>query len=499
MTRDTSRSIEPSNFGRSKTRRAAALLAVIALCIVVAILRTTGRPDVDRLVKLADDSLRKGDAEAALGFAEKALTHEPDSGQALIIAGRASKALGRTGQSIDFYCRVPDGGSSDAVEARIECGDGLLTEFRNLSSAEDHYLRALQQDADRPRPHVGLAFLYGATGRPDRSVDHELELIRLGRIDSERLYRVAIGGATTGPPPSVDRQTLQDDGDAPVLVSLALEAHAQGDVATAKQLLRRAVSIDPESDAAWLMLGEVLLDSGDLRELPTWHSGLPDEASDQAVVWWIRGEWSSRTEQARAAVRCYWESVRRDPNRQDALYSLGTALAALGKLDAAEVFLERSRLLSEYVKRAELAYRVGERQDYRRAAELAEQLGLTWEAYGWAASGVADAGGENQMIDDTSQRLALRVRGLPSVRLDPSFRFETDFVDDEYPLPRWSNLPGDDGDSGTSSAAHVSFRDDARSSGLVFQYRNGGRPRESWNCPYVRGCGRRRGGIGLRP
>lgn len=476
MTRDKSRSTEPNHFGRSKTRRAAALLAVIALCIVVGIFRTTGRPDVDRLVTLADDSLRKGDAETALEFAERALKHEPDSGQALIIAGRASKALGRTRQSIDFYRRIPDGGSSDAVEARIECGDALLTEFRNLSSAEDHYLRALEQDADRLRPHVGLAFLYGATGRRDRSVDHELALMRLGRIESERLFRIAIGGATTGPPRSVNRQSLQDEGDAPVLVSLALEAYARGDEVETKQLLRRAVSIDPESDAAWLMLGKVLLDTGDLRELPTWHRGLPHKASDQAVAWWIRGEWASRTEQARAAIRCYWESVRRDPNRQDALYSLGTTLAALGKLDAAEVFLERSRLLSEYVKRAELAYRVGERQDYRRAAELAEQLGLTWEAYGWAAAWVTETGGENQLNDDASQRLATRVRGLPLVRLDPSFRFEADLVYDEYPLPRWSNLPGEDGDSGTSSAAHVSFRNDARSSGLMFQYRNGGDP-----------------------
>src|SRR5690606_10522337 len=103
----------------------------------------------------------------------------------------------------------------------------------------------------------------------------------------------------------------------------------------------------------------------------------------------------------RAAVRCYWESLRLEPHHPQANYQLGQALIALDQSDRAAPFLQRSRELEKFYNAVKLATTDGDMRDLRAATELAESLELYWEAFAWAQLSVRrspDAGWARQAV-----------------------------------------------------------------------------------------------------
>ena len=61
----------------------------------------------------------------------------------------------------------------------------------------------------------------------------------------------------------------------------------------------------------------------------------------------IRATWADRREETLVAIRCYGEVLQRDPNRRIANYRMSRLLLALGRREAAEPFLVRSKQLQK--------------------------------------------------------------------------------------------------------------------------------------------------------
>ena len=139
-------STQPSD--QIKTRLWSRLIGIVAVIgivvgVVIAILPSDEQA-AEQLVKTASQAFDRRDYAEALRLAEEALSRQPENSQAAIIAGRSAVSLQLFQQALEFFERIPDDGSTEAVEARNASGELLLLGMQRISPAEKQYRRALE-------------------------------------------------------------------------------------------------------------------------------------------------------------------------------------------------------------------------------------------------------------------------------------------------------------------------------------------------------------------
>lgn len=448
--------------------------------ILLALAATTAfwgpTPREENLVASATAALEAGDPQTARALAERALSEVPDSPPALLLAARASRQLQEFNAAIAWFDRIEDDGTQVAVAARTESGQLRLTELCELSAAEQQFRRALRQDQDCQAARAGLAYVLGLSSRPQQAARERLELIRLGSVDTVQMYLLASTGTTVENPQELQRCAQEAAGDAAVQLGRARIAIELQDFDRAAELLNGLAADRPDWTEVQALLGVLWLKSHAGEKFRNWSRALPESAMIDPGVWFARAEYAASQGLPEAAVRCYGECVQRDPNFPSGAYRLGQSLVTIGQDDAAAPFLERASMLAEFAKQAELAHRVGEPAYFRRCVDLAESLGLMWEAYGWAQVANLEFG-RDALPGPTLLRLQSETANLPMDRTATLPDTISTFDFRKYPLPEWSEsavVPITAVSAG--SLAAVSFRSDAEQAGLRFQYLNGGDP-----------------------
>ena len=447
---------------------------LLALAATTAFWRPASRGEA--LLDSGRAALEAGDPQTARALAEQALAEAPDLPAALLLAARASRQLQEFDQAIARFDRIPDDGTPAAVSARTESGQLRLAELCELSAAEQQFRRALRQDRDCRPARAGLAYVLGLTARPRQAARERLELIRLGNVETVQMYLLATTGTTLENPQELQRCAPAAADDPAVQLGQARVAIELQEFDRAAELLHRLATDRPDWTEVQALLGGLWLKSRSGEEFRNWHRALPESATIDPGVWFARAEHAASQGLPEAALRCYGECVQRDPNFPSGAYRLGQSLVTIGQAEAAAPFLERASMLAEYAKQAELAHRVGEPAYFRRCVDLAESLGLTWEAYGWAQAATLEFG-TDVLPGPTLQRLQLATALLPIDRTAALPETISAFDFRKYPLPEWSEseaVPMTAVSAG--SVAAVSFRNDAAQAGLQFQYLNGGDP-----------------------
>ena len=87
------------------------------------------------MIKEGRELIDRRQFSEALDVAKRALEREPDSNEALLLAGHAAASMGSFYDCLDYLKRVPDDGSRPAVDARCFAGDVLLLHFKRLTAA----------------------------------------------------------------------------------------------------------------------------------------------------------------------------------------------------------------------------------------------------------------------------------------------------------------------------------------------------------------------------
>ncbi|HUQ71906.1 MAG TPA: FG-GAP-like repeat-containing protein, partial [Planctomycetaceae bacterium] len=365
---------------------------------------------------------------------------------------------------------------------RLQLRAALLTAKLNhqhldrLDDAERAYRAALELAPDNVEAITGLANLLSLCGRLRDAVPYALQLVRLG-VETSLLVLLTSDDAVVNDPMALERARQAAPDDANPRIGLAWHAAQAGRTDEALALLRDALRHRPELTAARLALGQQLLIANQIQELIDWSANLPAAAEERGETWLIRAQIAERTGDAPAAIRCYWECLRREPQIILANSRIARLLAESGATEPARQFADYAQRLQhlDTAQHRLLSTRERRVEPVLELARSNEAVGRLWEAYAWYQF-AASLDGRNLAAQREWQRVMPTVAGLP-LRLvaDPAnVALAVDLSD--YPLPHFRTTPVARVATGAPSAATLSFRDEASASGLNFRYFNGSDP-----------------------
>jgi len=406
--------------------------------------------------------------------------------QGWLIAGEAAARQGFGERALACYQAVPQDGSPLARTALLACGELYLKALPALGEAERVYREVLAAEPENLVANERLAYVLGLQGRASEAAVHRVNLLRHGKVLPLQMVLLALGDTADENPETAAEFYQAHPDDVAACLAVARIAAQREKLADSQKWLTKVVAERPDLLRAQAWLGRVLLRSGGPAACAAWEAALPANADDSPDVWFVRGDVARQDDQLRAAVRCYAETIRREPNHLAALYALARALRAVGQAHQAEPFLERARLVEQLANGARTYDIAGAASAIEQAATTAHELGLAWECWAWYEV----LASKRSLSDDErrKQEAALQeARSAPGDRTlargRPAERFELA----AFPLPVKSKPDCSASPPSQSAVAAsppastlddpgIAFRDDAASAGIDFVYRNGSRP-----------------------
>ncbi len=476
--RSAARNIEESPRQTERPLAGPTIIVLAILMIVIAVfLYWQASPASDVLLQQGREALQQRNYGVALSLAEQLLERDGSNFEAMLLAGETAAATGNFEQAQTLFKAIPATAVNTVAIARRNAADIELMHYKRLSSAEQLFRQALSHDPYDLVSNEHLAFVLGVTSRNWDVIPYRLKLIELDRVEPLHLYLLSLSEAAMENDDLVSDYHHHAPDDPGPLVAMSRMAFEERDYSTAATLAARAISINPKLVEAHIKLGKAILETGNDDALIEWHAALPVEAEAHPEIWVLRAAWAQRSAASMAAARCYWEAVRRDANHQTANYQLGRELAGLGRNIEAQPFLQRAENLQEYVNAVKVAVTLQHETELIKAAEIAERLGLVWEAYAWFRISLeinptpASDAKCQQLRSTYFDRAKLTTRNIakanPALQLDLS----------DLPLADFSPSSVDRGAVATNGlTSQPSFRNDATSVGLSFRYYNGGDP-----------------------
>ena len=427
------------------------ILGAVVLALLAAGLAARGllrRWESDLDYEAATSSLAVGRFSEAFQLGLRLAESSRHREAGLLIAGEAAAREGRAAEALALYRRVPFSESGPQAIARpstsesqrfaraslLAQGEILLNLAPSLGEAEAVYRRTIAIDPESVVAHERLAFILGLQGRAREAAEHRIALLRFGQVAPIQLVLLALGETADENPETVARflDARPDDPAAQrAAARIAWQRERQDEV---MRHVMSSLRAEPDIAVAQAWLGRALLRRQDDAGYRQWLDALPATAADSPEVWLVQAEHAAAKSDSRGAVRCYAEAVRRDPNYLAAVTGLARALQNANDNDAAERFRDRAKRLEQLATAARTHQISGARSAMLQAAELAGELGLAWESWGWydALNKYERFEGERKQAAETQYALA---RSEPLARVLPSGRVADAFAWPKYPLP----------------------------------------------------------------
>tara|TARA_R110002095_G_scaffold188226_5_gene165684 strand:- start:153777 stop:156707 length:2931 start_codon:yes stop_codon:yes gene_type:complete len=428
--------------------------------------------DSKELLAHANRELAAGHAASAQALADQIIARDPKQINAILLAARAAQSQNDRPATLAYYESLPQSSSPELVDS-LCFGADLAIQWGQVSAAEKLYRRCLDELPLHQRANAGLAYLLGVEGRCAESVEPLLRLVQQSQFGLHHLVLLGASHPVIADTGFIERCRTENPQDPLPLIGLARTAASQNEFDTAREWLETVVSQEPLSAEGQAQLGQVL-QSIHAEEFKKWNRDLPEDVEWNAGVWVARGLWFREHDDLRAAARCLWEAVRRDPDHRVANLQLGQTLVALGLKEEAQPFLKRGKQLLELAQVVDdLFAHPRNTAGMQRAAQLTEELGRLWEAWGWAMLEFTQNPQVNwprTVIERLQPRLTANlprtlISANPAARIDLS----------SYSLPEWEGADIAETNERSVSNLSVAFRDDAVVSGIDFVYRSRGK------------------------
>jgi tetratricopeptide (TPR) repeat protein len=283
-------------------------------CVVLAALATACQPTVDERVERAERLVEAGDYRAAVIELKNALQQDTENAKARLLLARSTAQLGDYPTAISEYERVL--GLGDTRETVwIEFGRALLRQGRT-TEVVDRVLPNLSEAS----PGVDIAILHGNA------------MAALGNMEQAQV--------------SFERALEINAAEAEALVGLAVIASGQGDDPKARELIERAIELNPDSAFAWRAKGNYLRVRGELEEavsayaksisLETPQTPLADQFSSRVNRASILLD-TRKTDEAEAEIQ---ELAKLLPQHPLLSYLRGRLAYDRGEFDAAQQYFQ---------------------------------------------------------------------------------------------------------------------------------------------------------------
>ncbi|MGE0606959.1 MAG: FG-GAP-like repeat-containing protein [Pirellulales bacterium] len=425
---------------------------------------------VDVLVRKGNDWLLAGDHEQAGKLAARALSQNPSSNDALLLAGQAALGTEQFAAAAAYFNRIPP---SDPRFSDAQCSAGdAWSKLGHSQQAEASYLRAQAAQPDSVQAAGRLADLYSIEGRSWESRPPLTTLLKDGNASFTELVALAHAERFAGPRAELERFAAHSPDDAAPLVGLAILEYRASHAAEAERLLRQAVAIDAGTLQGQAQLGWIIALRNDDTAWRAWHAACPESVFAHPLAWTVRGMWLDEHGQTAAALRCFLEAAARDPDALVAHLRAAQSLASLGQDAAAEVFQQRAADLLVLQQTAEVLMRdpLQRATAINNMAAAMHRLGRFREAIAWYELLVREQPSHSaarQALQtlraasplDPPRHLAGPLAVQPLVRLD------------DFPLPQAASFTVSAGTRPASTdQQHVTFADQAEQAGIDFRY-----------------------------
>lgn len=374
--------------------------------------------------------------------------------------------------AIQYYDRVPDNQSRDCYQARTRSGEYYLFQLKQLSLALDQFERAYQFFPDDGLILERLSFIYGLSTQTWKAVPIRIKLLEQKELNPVVLYLLSMSDRSLENPQLFADYEQAAPHDPLVQLMLARLDVDEQKYAAAQQRLLKLIQIQPELSQAQVLLGQTLLKLQTPNAFQKWQSELPEPVREHPDIWNVEGQWYQQQGDQQAAIRCFVQTLKRDATNPTACYQLGQLLKQTGDTKAAEQLLEYSQKLQTYEGLVKVVYGDKELPAAEKTVQLARELGLVWEAYGWSRAALLldpYLSWAKQTIDELQGEL----KKLPLVRTDPGRNPIRDLS-----LPESSKTTPDmaaqnSGKKAAKTDSQIAFTDVTTDAGIEFQYFNG--------------------------
>lgn len=465
---------------RSKQRGSARTVLVFVVLLVF----TTGllfsislaRRTAAEHIKLASKAYQSKKYSDALSQAESALRLEPHNSEALLIAGQAVSGLKQYQKALEYFSQVPEDAGTLTKTAKLEAAELQFTNFKQASAAAELYRSVLKLDEEDTLAVYRLAYLLGIGGRNWEAVPFRLQLLRMNQVNPIDLYLLCDGDSLLQNVETLAEFYQAAPEDPLILVGMARQSLDKQDFSKAESLLRQCIQLRPDDLEAQVKLGELLLDQKREADFVAWHSSVSDQIYTHPGYWKLVGNWSRMHDMPQEAIRCFWEGLKIDPAQVQLSYQLSQLLPSEEFKVEAERFLAHSKLLERYYTAVSSAWTGEDLGSVRQSAELADELGMKWEAWGWVSLMHMHHPGAAW-----SQRMRARIgselSGLKLDRIIASANPALTVDLSNFPMPQLeihkSNPPLPSFAESSKSGAKIHFQDQASELGIDMTFYNG--------------------------
>ena len=432
--------------------------------------------DPDSVLHAARDAFDEHRYADAIRLSNQILQSDSSSISAIIIGGASAAAEKQFDQAWDFYSKIREINSVQTANAGCVAAHLLAFERHQLSAALMLNRKVLEYDPRHVGANSGYANLLGLTGQRWEAVSPTIELIRQGQFSTNQLILIGSESGVHDDDPFLNACIKTTPDDPLAALGMAWSSYRAGRMEESRKWAESAVQLDPNLLSAQALLGSLLVASksgGD--EFSSWHQGLPKSANNHPEIWLARGQRAQAEGDSEAAIRCYWESSRRNPNYRIALYQLSQLLIQRQDAERAQPFLRRAEQLQR-LKEAEAALFEGVQDSLKpiqRVAEQMEALGRYWETWGWCQFALrldAQASWPATLASRAQNHLNGQAP-LTDESVNPAFLVDLS----SFPLPVWKDkrsVQPLDKSSNHDVTSMISFDDEAAAAGVQFTYFN---------------------------
>lgn len=451
-------------------------MALLVFSLLVAILVWLGTgPDSAEKQRQIEQLIRRGDYVAAEKLAADAIVHFPENPEFVWLAAASAAQADHAEEAFRWTEQVSLDASRylDAARLRAKLAEDPLSRLRDAELAG---LSILQQRPDDLRSHELLAKQYGLTARRFEAIPHVLELIRRGEETDLILLLGRERGIIQDDEKLRRARTALPDDPRPVL-GQAWHAINEERHADAELLLKEALRLGPELPATWAAWGRWLAERKAIGPWREWVAACPELADVHPDVWRSRGEWADAQSDKDAALRCYWECVRRSPESHPATMRFAQLLAEAGQTEPArrcQIYLEKLLVLETEQDRAFSSQAGGDLGTLLGLVKRYHDAGRLWEAL--ALCRVASEMDPNQpAVAEQLTALTRDTANLPLTLTAPQWNPASGLDFSALPLPGTESRENRHSESQHAVSTHISFDERSAAAQLHFRYEDGAR------------------------
>ncbi|MEZ5940799.1 MAG: FG-GAP-like repeat-containing protein [Planctomycetaceae bacterium] len=322
--------------------------------------------------------------QEAILHADRALELDPKRNDVILVAAEACTKLPDFERAIGYYQRLTSDGSDSYMRGQLAQGD-LLRYVGRLGEAEQCFLRVLRLQPGEVLARQRLIFILNISGRRWEAVPWMLQEVQSGQFGVDTLLQLGNVERLAHEPEYINKAIQEHPEEGLAWLGKGRVELEERQYEVARECFVQALKFTPPD------VVEAQIQFAWLEWMTGAHAELVARLQREDLVltthpdyWVLLGLVSREYALNDAAIRCFGETVLRDPDHRLAMYHLGQLLQGTDQRDAAAAVSARAEKLQALGELLEDLHSAP--TDQVRLQELVDvllELNRNWEAAAW--------------------------------------------------------------------------------------------------------------------